>query len=135
MTAAVLAAAPEAIVVTAFGHILRRPLLEAPPLGCLNLHFSLLPRWRGVSPVQHAILHGDTWTGVTIMQMDAGVDTGPILAHEAVPIAPQETAGDLLGPARGPRRRPPGAHAAPPRERTAARPRRRTTPAPSTRPS
>jgi methionyl-tRNA formyltransferase len=96
VTAAVLAEAPEVIVVTAFGHILRRPLLEAPPFGCLNLHFSLLPRWRGVSPVQHAVLHGDTWTGVTIMQMDAGVDTGPILAHEAVPIAPQETAGDLL---------------------------------------
>jgi len=96
VTAAVLAAAPDVIVVTAFGHILRRTLLEAPPLGCLNLHFSLLPRWRGVSPVQHAVLHGDTWTGVTIMQMDAGVDTGPILAHEAVPIAPQETAGDLL---------------------------------------
>ncbi len=96
VTAAVLAAAPDAIVVTAFGHILRRPLLEAPAHGCLNLHFSLLPRWRGVSPVQHAVLHGDTWTGVTIMQMDAGVDTGPILAHEAVPIAPQETAGELL---------------------------------------
>lgn len=96
VTAAVLAAAPDAIVVTAFGHILRRTLLEAPPHGCLNLHFSLLPRWRGVSPVQHAVLHGDAWTGVTIMQMDAGIDTGPILAHEAVSIAPQETAGDLL---------------------------------------
>jgi methionyl-tRNA formyltransferase len=96
VTAAVLAAAPDAIVVTAFGHILRRPLLEAPALGCLNLHFSLLPRWRGVSPVQHAILHGDSWTGVTIMQMDAGIDTGLILAQEAVPIAPQDTAGDLL---------------------------------------
>ena len=80
VTEAVLAARPDAVVVVAFGHILREPLLSTPPLGCINVHASLLPRWRGVSPVQYSILHGDTWTGVTIMRMDAGVDTGPILA-------------------------------------------------------
>jgi len=96
VTAAVLAARPEAILVTAFGHILRDDLLQGPPRGCLNVHFSLLPRWRGVSPVQHAILHGDTWTGVTLMQMDAGVDTGAILSQQSVAIHPEETAGDLL---------------------------------------
>lgn len=93
---AVLAAAPDAVVVVAFGHILREPLLSTPPLGCLNLHFSLLPRWRGVSPVQHAILHGDTWTGVSVMRMDAGVDTGPVLAAAPVAIGARETGGDLL---------------------------------------
>ncbi len=96
ITAAVLAAQPDAIVVTAFGHILRRPLLEGTRLGCLNVHFSLLPRWRGVSPVQHALLHGDTWTGVTIMQMDAGVDTGPILGQQSVGIGPDDDAGELF---------------------------------------
>ncbi len=95
IAAQVLAAAPEAIVVAAFGHILREPLLSAPPLGCLNVHASLLPRWRGVSPVTYAILHGDAWTGVSIMRMDAGVDTGPILAQRALPIHPEETAGEL----------------------------------------
>jgi methionyl-tRNA formyltransferase len=95
VTRAVLEEKPDAIVVAAFGHILRKPLLTSPSLGCLNVHASLLPRWRGVSPVQFAVLHGDAWTGVTIMQMDAGVDTGPILAQRAVAIAPDETAGDL----------------------------------------
>ncbi len=93
---AVMAAEPDAVVVVAFGHILREPLLSGPPLGCINVHASLLPRWRGVSPVQYAILHGDSWSGVTIMRMDAGVDTGPILAQRAVPIAPEDTAGELL---------------------------------------
>ena len=96
ITAAVTAADPDAVVVVAFGHILREPLLSRPRFGCLNVHFSLLPRWRGVSPVQHAILHGDSWTGVTVMQMDAGVDTGPVLAVAPTPIGARETGGDLL---------------------------------------
>lgn len=94
-TAAILAFEPEAIVVVAFGQILRPPLLEAPPLGCLNVHASLLPRWRGASPIQHAILAGDAETGVTIMRMDAGLDSGPILAQRAHPIRPEHTGGSL----------------------------------------
>lgn len=96
VTAAVAEAAPDAVVVVAFGHILREPLLSLPHHGCLNVHFSLLPRWRGVSPVQQAILHGDQWTGVTVMRMDAGVDTGPVLAADPTPIEARETGGDLL---------------------------------------
>jgi len=95
VTHAVLEEKPDAVVVAAFGHILREPLLSAPPLGCINVHASLLPRWRGVSPIQYSILHGDTWSGVTIMQMDTGVDTGPILAQRAVAIGPEETSGEL----------------------------------------
>lgn len=87
---------PDAIVVVAFGHILRRELLDAPKYGCINVHASLLPRWRGVSPVHYSILHGDNWTGVTIMKMDAGVDTGPMLSQHSVAIDPEETSGDLL---------------------------------------
>lgn len=96
VTKAVLAEEPDAVVVVAFGHILREPLLSTPPLGCVNVHASLLPRWRGVSPVQYSILHGDTWSGVTIMRMDPGVDTGPILAQRSLGINPEETAGELL---------------------------------------
>ena len=96
VTEAVTALAPDVIVVVAFGHILRDPLLSMPRFGCLNLHGSLLPRWRGVSPVHYALLHGDSWTGVTIMRMDRGVDTGPILSERAMPIEPEATAGDLL---------------------------------------
>ena len=96
VTEAVLAEKPDAVVVVAFGHILREPLLSGPPLGCINVHASLLPRWRGVSPVQYAIMHGDTWSGVTIMRMDEGVDTGPILAQRSLGIGPEETAGELL---------------------------------------
>jgi methionyl-tRNA formyltransferase len=96
VTEAVLAEQPDAIVVVAFGHILREPLLSAPEFGCINVHASLLPRWRGVSPVQYSILHGDSWSGVTIMRMDAGVDTGPVLAQRGVGISPEETAGELL---------------------------------------
>lgn len=96
VTEQVLALEPDAVVVAAFGHILREPLLSAPPFGCINVHASLLPRWRGVSPVQYSILHGDSWSGVTIMQMDAGVDTGPILAQRAVAIGPEDTGGELL---------------------------------------
>lgn len=96
VTAAVRALAPDAVVVVAFGHILREPLLSLPRFGCLNLHASLLPRWRGVSPVHYAILHGDPWTGVTVMRMDRGVDTGPVLAERAVAIEPETDAGELL---------------------------------------
>jgi methionyl-tRNA formyltransferase len=96
VSAQVRALEPDAVVVAAFGHILREPLLSAPRFGCINVHASLLPRWRGVSPVQYSILHGDSWTGVTIMQMDAGVDTGPILAQRSVAIGPEDTGGELL---------------------------------------
>ncbi len=95
VTRAVLEEKPDAVIVVAFGHILREPLLSAPPLGCINVHASLLPRWRGVCPIHFSILHGDPWTGVTIMQIDAGIDTGPILAQRSTPIAPDETAGEL----------------------------------------
>ncbi len=93
---AIMAEKPDAVVVAAFGHILREPLLSSPPLGCINVHASLLPRWRGVSPVQYAMMHGDTWTGVTIMNMDKGVDTGPVLAQRSIAIGPEYTAGDVL---------------------------------------
>jgi methionyl-tRNA formyltransferase len=93
---AVAALAPDAVVVVAFGHILREPLLSLPRHGCLNVHFSLLPRWRGMSPVQQALLHGDAWTGISIMRMDEGVDTGPLLAVHPVPVDGRETGGDLL---------------------------------------
>ncbi|MCB1183874.1 methionyl-tRNA formyltransferase [bacterium] len=96
VTAAVLAEEPDAIAVVAFGHILREPLLSTPRFGCINVHASLLPRWRGVSPIQYSILHGDSWSGVTIMRMDAGVDTGPVLAQRSVAIHPEETGGDLF---------------------------------------
>jgi methionyl-tRNA formyltransferase len=90
------AAQPEALVVAAYGLILPRWVLELPPLGCLNVHASLLPRWRGAAPVQRAIEAGDARTGVTIMQMDAGLDTGAMLLDEAIEIAPDETSATLL---------------------------------------
>ncbi|MDZ4159339.1 MAG: methionyl-tRNA formyltransferase [Anaerolineaceae bacterium] len=86
---------PDVIVVTAFGQILRPNILEMPPHGCINVHASLLPRWRGAAPIQAAILHGDKGTGVTIMKMDAGVDTGPILEQLEETILPDDTAGTL----------------------------------------
>ena len=86
---------PDLIVVTAFGQILRQVLLDLPPWGCLNVHASLLPRWRGAAPVQAAILNGDSITGVTLMKMDPGVDTGPMLAQRPLPIQPDDTAGSL----------------------------------------
>jgi methionyl-tRNA formyltransferase len=86
---------PDLIVVAAFGQILRSEVLDLPPHGCINVHASLLPRWRGAAPIQAAILHGDPITGVTIMKMDQGVDTGPILSQRELPISPQETAGSL----------------------------------------
>jgi len=88
---------PELIVVAAFGQILPASLLAIPARGCLNVHASLLPRWRGAAPIQAAILHGDETSGVTIMRMDVGLDTGPILAQGAAPIQPQETGGELSG--------------------------------------
>src|SRR5207248_2180022 len=85
----------DAAVVAAYGLILPPPVLAAPRLGCLNVHASLLPRWRGAAPIQRAILAGDRETGVSIMQMDEGLDTGPILLQQAVPILPETTAGEL----------------------------------------
>jgi methionyl-tRNA formyltransferase len=82
-------------VVAAYGLILPQTMLDAPRLGCLNIHASLLPRWRGAGPIQAAILAGDAETGVTIMQMEAGLDTGPMLLREAVAITPTTTAAGL----------------------------------------
>ncbi len=87
--------APDIIIVVAYGQILRPTVLDIPPLGVLNVHASLLPRWRGAAPVPAAILAGDQVTGVTIMQLDAGMDTGPILTQRETAIKPQETAGEL----------------------------------------
>jgi methionyl-tRNA formyltransferase len=89
------ALALDAAVVAAYGLILPRPILEAPRLGCINIHASLLPRWRGAAPIQRAILAGDDRTGVTIMQMDEGLDTGGMILAEATPIGPDEDAGAL----------------------------------------
>ncbi len=86
---------PDLIVVAAFGQILRQNVLDLPRHGCVNVHASLLPRWRGAAPIQAAIRAGDTETGVTIMRMDAGLDTGPILAQRAIPITPRETGQSL----------------------------------------
>lgn len=87
--------APEAIVVAAFGQILRPHVLDLPPRGCINVHASLLPRWRGASPIQHALLAGDEKTGVSLMRMGVGLDTGPVYVQEAVPLRPGETAQTL----------------------------------------
>jgi methionyl-tRNA formyltransferase len=92
---AVVALAPDVAVVVAFGQIFPRPLLDLPRHGCVNLHASLLPRWRGASPIQAAVAAGDARTGVTTMLMEAGLDTGPILLEEATEIGLQETAGEL----------------------------------------
>jgi methionyl-tRNA formyltransferase len=92
---ALLAAAPDAIVVAAYGLILPAWLLELPAHGCLNIHASLLPRWRGAAPIQRAIEAGDSETGVTIMQMDAGLDTGDVLLVEATPVGAEETSATL----------------------------------------
>ncbi|MDP2122844.1 MAG: methionyl-tRNA formyltransferase [Parvibaculum sp.] len=82
-------------VVVAYGLILPKPVLDAPRMGCLNLHASLLPRWRGAAPIQRAIMAGDTETGVMIMQMEQGLDTGPVLLAERVAIAADDTSGSL----------------------------------------
>ena len=86
---------PDVIVVAAYGLILPKSVLEIPPYGCINVHASLLPRWRGAAPVAAAILAGDEVTGITIMLMDEGMDTGPLLAQVEEPILPTDTAGSL----------------------------------------
>jgi methionyl-tRNA formyltransferase len=86
---------PDLAVVVAYGHLLRSDVLTTPPLGMINVHASLLPRWRGAAPIQHAIIGGDAETGVSIMQLDAGLDSGPVLHRVATPIGPDETAGEL----------------------------------------
>lgn len=86
---------PDVIVVTAFGQILPPGVLGIPPLGCVNVHASLLPRYRGAAPIQRAIMNGDTATGVTIMKMDAGLDTGDILMQARTAISPDDTFGVL----------------------------------------
>lgn len=85
----------DVLVVAAYGLILPPPLLEWPRHGCINIHASLLPRWRGAAPIQRALLEGDRETGISIMQMDAGLDTGPVIAARAVSIASRDTAGTL----------------------------------------
>ena len=85
----------DAAVVAAYGLILPQAMLDAPKRGCLNIHASLLPRWRGAGPIQASVLAGDTETGITIMQMEAGLDTGPMLLAEALPIGPADTAATL----------------------------------------
>jgi methionyl-tRNA formyltransferase len=82
-------------VVVAYGLILPQAILDAPHLGCLNIHASLLPRWRGAAPIHRAIMAGDAETGVCIMQMEAGLDTGPVLLREETAIGPEETTADL----------------------------------------
>lgn len=82
-------------VVVAYGRILPRPVLDAPRLGCVNVHASLLPRWRGAAPVQWAVVSGDRESGVCLMQLDEGMDTGPVLGRARTPVAPDETAGEL----------------------------------------
>ena len=92
---ALLGLRPEVVVVTAYGRILPPDVLAAPPRGCLNVHASLLPRWRGAAPIQWAIAEGDTETGVCLMQMEAGLDTGPVLALLREPITRDDTALSL----------------------------------------
>jgi methionyl-tRNA formyltransferase len=87
--------APDLMVVVAYGLILPQAVLDIPRLGCLNIHGSLLPRWRGAAPIQRAVLAGDSRTGVSIMLMDAGLDTGPELLRREIMIGPRETAGEL----------------------------------------
>jgi methionyl-tRNA formyltransferase len=88
-------ARPEALVVAAYGLILPQEALDLPPLGALNVHASLLPRWRGAAPIQRALLAGDEQTGITIMRMDAGLDTGPMYAQRAIPITGHDDSGTL----------------------------------------
>lgn len=94
-------------VVVAYGHILKPEVLAIPRLGMINVHASLLPAWRGAGPIQAAIAAGDSTTGVTIMQMEAGLDSGPAILTRALPIRADETTGGLTFEARPPRRRSP----------------------------
>ena len=93
--AALAASGAEVAVVVAYGLILPQPVLDAPARGCLNIHASLLPRWRGAAPIHRAVMAGDARTGVCIMRMEAGLDTGPVLLREACDIGPTDTTGDL----------------------------------------
>ncbi len=93
--AAFSALGADAAVVVAYGLLLPRAILDAPTRGCLNIHASLLPRWRGAAPIHRAIMAGDTETGVCIMQMEEGLDTGPVLSRRATPIGPEETTSQL----------------------------------------
>jgi methionyl-tRNA formyltransferase len=86
---------PDMIIVAAYGQILSQEILDIPPHGCINIHASLLPRWRGAAPIQAAMHNGDHETGITIILMDAGIDTGPILSQKSLSIFPDETAGEL----------------------------------------
>jgi methionyl-tRNA formyltransferase len=95
VTSALRGMNPDVIVVVAYGEILPASLLSLPPDGSVNVHASLLPRWRGAAPVQSAIAHGDSQTGVSLMKMDEGLDTGPIIAQASTPIGAQETGGEL----------------------------------------
>jgi methionyl-tRNA formyltransferase len=92
---ALVTARPEVLAVVAYGQLLTPEVLDVPTRGAINLHFSLLPRWRGAAPVQHALLAGDAATGVTTMRMDEGLDTGPILEQREEPIRPEDDAGTL----------------------------------------
>ena len=83
------------MIVVAYGLLLPKAVLETPRLGCVNIHASLLPRWRGAAPIQRAIQAGDKESGVTIMQMDVGLDTGPMLLERVTPLDPRETAATL----------------------------------------
>lgn len=87
--------APEAIIVAAFGQILPKTLLDMPPYGCINVHASLLPKYRGAAPIQYSILEGEEETGITIMYMDDGIDTGDMILQARTPISPDETGGSL----------------------------------------
>jgi methionyl-tRNA formyltransferase len=86
---------PDLVVVAAFGQILKPEVLDWPKYGCINVHASLLPHWRGAAPIQAAILNGDATTGITIMRMDLGIDTGPTLSQKSIPITHEDTAGTL----------------------------------------
>jgi methionyl-tRNA formyltransferase len=87
--------AADAAVVVAYGLLLPKPILDAPRMGCFNIHASLLPRWRGAAPIQRAIMAGDAATGISIMRMEEGLDTGPVCARAEVPITARTTAGEL----------------------------------------
>jgi methionyl-tRNA formyltransferase len=89
--------APDCVPVVAYGALVPLPALEIPKHGWVNLHFSLLPAWRGAAPVQHAVLHGDEVTGASVFQLEQGLDTGPVFGSLTEPIRPTDTAGDLLG--------------------------------------
>lgn len=86
---------PDLIAVTAYGRILHAPILNLPPMGCVNVHGSLLPKYRGAAPIQWAVINGETETGITTMLMDEGMDTGAMLLQESIPILPEDTAGTL----------------------------------------